>query len=43
MKIGNKDVDEIIITTKDDTLIATITDEDFICENDYKVTLRGKD
>lgn len=41
MRIGDKNVEEILITNKnDDSLVATITDDDIIYENDYKVTLR---
>lgn len=41
MRIGDKNVEEILITNKnDDSLVVTITDDDIIYENDYKVTLR---
>lgn len=42
MKIGNKDIKEIIVTTKDGSLVATITDENIIYEDDYKVILRDE-
>lgn len=37
MKIGDKEYSEIIIKTKDNELIASITDEDIIEEKNYKV------
>lgn len=37
MKIGNEEIREIQILTKEDGLIASITDENIIEENDYKV------
>lgn len=37
MRIGDKQYSEIIISDKEDTLIASITDEDIIEEKDYKV------
>ena len=41
MRIGENQIEEIIITTNDGTLIATITDENTICDKEYKVILRG--
>lgn len=41
MIIGNKEIKEIIVTTKDDELVATITDENIVAENSFKVILRG--
>ena len=35
MKIGNKEVDEIIIKGNGDELLATITDEDVISKKGY--------
>lgn len=40
MIIGNKEIKEIIVTTKDDELVATITDENIVAENSFKVILR---
>lgn len=37
MKIGNKEIKEIQILTKDDELVASITDENIIEEQDFKV------
>lgn len=37
MLIGDKEYREIQIITKDDELIASITDEDIIEKEDYKV------
>lgn len=42
MKIGDKQIKEIIVTTQDNELVATITDDDIIFEDDYKVTLRDE-
>lgn len=41
MIIGNKEIKEIIVTTKDDELVVTITDENIIADNSFKVILRG--
>lgn len=40
MKIGDKNVKEIIVTTKEGDLAVTITDENIIYHDDYVVTLR---
>lgn len=40
MIIGNKEIKEIIVTTKDDELVVTITDENVVVENNFKVILR---
>ena len=40
MKIGDKQVREIIVTNKEDELLATITDNDVIFEDGIKVVLR---
>ena len=37
MKIGDKEIKEILVTTKDDELVASITDEDIIEKQDCKV------
>ncbi len=37
MTIGDKEYSEIQITTEEDELIASITDEDIIGKNGYKV------
>lgn len=37
MKIGDKEYSEILVTDKDDNLIASITDEDIIGEKGCKV------
>lgn len=37
MKIGNKEYSEIIVTDKEDGVLAVITDEDIIEENSCKV------
>jgi hypothetical protein len=37
MKIGDKEFKEIIVTTKDDELIALINDENIVEEKDFKV------
>ena len=42
MKIGDKQIKEIIVTTQKDELVATITDDNIIYEDYYKVTLRDK-
>ena len=39
MKIGDKQIKEIIVTTQKDELVVTITDDNIIYEDDYKVTL----
>ena len=43
MIINNKEYKEIIVTTKDGELVATITDDDIIYHDDYVVTLREDD
>ncbi len=37
--VGDKQIKEIIVTTQKDELVATITDDNIIYEDDYKVTL----
>lgn len=37
MRIGDREYSEIIITTKNDELVASITDEDILEEENYKV------
>ncbi len=39
MKTGDKQIKEIIVTTQKDELVVTITDDNIIYEDDYKVTL----
>mgnify|MGYP006976142965 CR=1 FL=1 len=41
MQIGNKDIKEIIVTTADGNLVATITDENIVFEDDYLVVLKN--
>ena len=43
MKIGNKKYDQIIITDKESNLLAMITDEDIIEENDCKVLFEPRE
>lgn len=40
MTIGNTEVKEITITTKDGDLVATVTDENIVHHDDYVVVLR---
>lgn len=42
MKIGDKQIKEIIVTTQENDLVATITDENIVYEDGYKVILRDK-
>lgn len=37
MKIGNQEIKEIIITTTNDELVATITDENIVNDKDYVI------
>lgn len=39
MKVGDKEVSEITITGIDNVLIASITDQDIITQDGYKVNL----
>lgn len=41
MELGSKHLEEIIVTTDKDELVATITDENIIFADGYKVVLRG--
>lgn len=37
MEIGNKKIEKIIVLTKDDNLIALVSDDEIIKEGDFKV------
>lgn len=42
MEIGSNRIEEIIVTTDKDELVATITDEDIVYADGYKVILRSE-
>lgn len=39
MKISKKEIEQILVTTKDGELVASITDDDVICKSGFKVNL----
>jgi len=41
MRIGEKDIREIIITTKENEVIAVISDSEIIENRDYKVNIKS--